>query len=91
MAFPTAACDCVRVKRRTPATVENAADLWFVALTLNTYPPVDHERAVFLRSDCRSIAVGLQSFCSLFAVFTITTIFSLDSDSSGFATFWLLP
>jgi hypothetical protein len=30
MAFPTAASDCVRVKRRTPATVENAADFWFV-------------------------------------------------------------
>jgi hypothetical protein len=70
MAFSTAACDCVRVKRRTPATVENAADLLFVVLTLDTFTLVDRECAVFLRSDCRSIAVGLQPFCSLFAVFT---------------------
>jgi hypothetical protein len=27
MAFPTAACGCVREKRRAPATVENAAAL----------------------------------------------------------------
>jgi hypothetical protein len=74
MAFPTAACGCVREKRRPHATVEDAADFWFVVLTLDTYPLVDHERAVFLRSDCSSIAVGLQSFCSLFVVFTITAI-----------------
>jgi len=48
--------------------MENAADFWFVVLTLDTYPLVDHERAVFLRSDCGSLAIGLQSFCSLFAV-----------------------
>jgi hypothetical protein len=74
MVFPTAACACVRVKRRTPATVENAADLWFVVLTLDTSAFVNHECAVFLRSDWSPIAVGLQSFCSLFAVFTTNVL-----------------
>lgn len=70
MAFPTAACGCVREKRRLPATVEIAADLW-VSIGILIF--MDHERAVFLRSGCSSIAVGLQSFCSRF-VFALTAI-----------------
>ena len=84
MAFPTAASTCVREKRRTPATVENAADLWIVDWPLSNF--LDHERAVFLRSDCSSIAVGLQSLCSRFAVFALTAIAVTEAELLQFCS-----
>jgi hypothetical protein len=51
------------MKRRTPATVDNATAIWMVG-------------AADLQSECRPPAVELQSFRGRFAVCTLTAIAS---------------